>query len=93
MPAEDDGSRDNPLLSRDSLAISDYRPKVEEQQWVSERDPIKLLSDWLLAEGLADAATLDAIGTKLTAEMDRAVEFAVGAPYPDPSEVNEDIFA
>jgi pimeloyl-ACP methyl ester carboxylesterase len=29
MPAEDDGSRDNPLLSRDSLAITDYRPKVD----------------------------------------------------------------
>jgi pimeloyl-ACP methyl ester carboxylesterase len=29
MPAEDDGSRDNPLLSRDSLAITDYQVKVD----------------------------------------------------------------
>jgi pimeloyl-ACP methyl ester carboxylesterase len=29
MPAEDDGSRDNPLLSDRSLAISSYRPDVE----------------------------------------------------------------
>lgn len=29
MPAGDDGSRDNPLLSRASLAITDYQPKVD----------------------------------------------------------------
>lgn len=29
MPADDDGSRDDPLLSRNSLAITDYRPKVD----------------------------------------------------------------
>jgi len=29
MPAEDDGSRDNPLLSDRSRAITDYRPDVE----------------------------------------------------------------
>jgi len=29
MPAEDDGSRDNPLLSDRSLAVSGYRPDVE----------------------------------------------------------------
>lgn len=29
MPAEDDGKRDDPLLSRASLAISDYYPKVD----------------------------------------------------------------
>ncbi|RAS70925.1 pimeloyl-ACP methyl ester carboxylesterase [Lentzea atacamensis] len=29
MPAEDDGTRDNPLLSRNSLAITDYQVKVD----------------------------------------------------------------
>lgn len=29
MPAEDDGTRDNPLLSRTSLAITDYQVKVD----------------------------------------------------------------
>jgi pimeloyl-ACP methyl ester carboxylesterase len=29
MPAGDDGSRDNPLLSRNSLAITDYEPKAD----------------------------------------------------------------
>ena len=75
------------------IARAYYRPKAEEQQWVSDRDPIKLLNDWLLKEGLADSATLEQIGTELTREMDAAVEFAVSAPYPDPSEVTQDIYA
>ncbi len=29
MPTDDDGTRDDPLLSRDSLAITDYQPKVD----------------------------------------------------------------
>jgi TPP-dependent pyruvate/acetoin dehydrogenase alpha subunit len=70
-----------------------YRPKAEEQQWISDRDPIKILNDWLLKEGLTDAAALEKIGAELTAEMDAAVEFAVAAPYPSPDEVNQDIYA
>jgi TPP-dependent pyruvate/acetoin dehydrogenase alpha subunit len=42
---------------------------------------------------MAERATLDAIQDKLVKEMDAAVEFAVNAPYPDPSRVTEDIYA
>ncbi len=70
-----------------------YRPKQEEQRWVSERDPITLHADWLIAEGGAHRATLDTIQSELTAEMDAAVEFAVNSPYPDPSRVDEDVYA
>ena len=70
-----------------------YRPKQEEQRWVSERDPVALHAAWLLGEGVADQAALDRIQSELTAEMDAAVEFAVNAPYPDPSRVDEDVYA
>jgi TPP-dependent pyruvate/acetoin dehydrogenase alpha subunit len=75
------------------IARTYYRPKAEEQQWVNDRDPIKILNDWLIKERLADVAALETIGAALTAEMDAAVEFAVNAPYPDPSEAAEDIYA
>jgi pyruvate dehydrogenase E1 component alpha subunit len=75
------------------IARTYYRPKQEEQHWVTERDPVKLHAQWLLSEGVADQATLDAITAELTAEMDAAVEFAVNAPYPDPSKVDEDVYA
>jgi TPP-dependent pyruvate/acetoin dehydrogenase alpha subunit len=42
---------------------------------------------------LADRAALDAIHEKMVKEMDAAVEFAVNAPYTDPSRVTEDVYA
>jgi pyruvate dehydrogenase E1 component alpha subunit len=70
-----------------------YRPKQEEQRWMAERDPIALHADWLMAEAVADRSALDRIHAGLTAEMDAAVEFAVNAPYPDPGQVDEDVYA
>ena len=70
-----------------------YRPKQEEQLWKTERDPITLLSDWLVKEKLADRSQLDAIQKEVKAEVDQAVQFAVAAPYPAPDKVDQDIYA
>ena len=75
------------------IAREYYRPKVEEQRWMSERDPVALLAASLVSEGLADQAMLDRIQGEVAAEMDAAVEFALNAPYPDPREVDEDVYA
>ena len=52
-----------------------------------------LHGEWLMANGVADRAALDAIQDALIKEMDAAVEFAVGSPYPDPNKVDQDIYA
>jgi TPP-dependent pyruvate/acetoin dehydrogenase alpha subunit len=70
-----------------------YRSKQEEQKWRSERDPIKNLVTWMLDRKLVDAAQLSQMESELTAEMDKAVEFAVAAPYPSPEEVEQDVYA
>jgi len=70
-----------------------YRPKQEEQQWMSERDPIALHAARLVAEGAADRPALDRIQSEVAAEMDAAVEFAINAPYPDPGKVDQDVYA
>jgi pyruvate dehydrogenase E1 component alpha subunit len=75
------------------IARAYYRAKTEEEQWRSERDPIALHAARLLQQRVADQAALDRIAEELAAEMDRAVEFAVNASYPDPSKVTEDIYA
>jgi pyruvate dehydrogenase E1 component alpha subunit len=75
------------------IARAYYRPKTEEQQWVNERDPLKLFIDAVLAEGALDKAALDAIEQELVTEMDAAVQFAINAPYPDPSKVDQDVYA
>jgi TPP-dependent pyruvate/acetoin dehydrogenase alpha subunit len=70
-----------------------YRSKQEEQRWVSERDPIKLLGDWLVEQKLADKAQLDRNHDEAAAEIEKAVAFALNAPYPSADQVEEDVYA
>jgi acetoin:2,6-dichlorophenolindophenol oxidoreductase subunit alpha len=70
-----------------------YRSKQEEQDWKTKRDPIKLHADWLIAQGLADEARLQEIDAEVHDEMKAAADFAVAAPYPPASEVDEDVYA
>jgi TPP-dependent pyruvate/acetoin dehydrogenase alpha subunit len=70
-----------------------YRTKHEEQQWKTERDPIKMHAKWLLAQGYADAAELDRIAPEARAEMEAAVKFAIASPYPSVDQVEQDVYA
>ena len=70
-----------------------YRSKQEEQTWKSERDPIKNYTQWLIEQKLADQEQLSQIESELMLEMDKAVEFAIAAPYPKPEEVDQDVYA
>jgi pyruvate dehydrogenase E1 component alpha subunit len=69
-----------------------YRTKDEEQLWRSERDPLARLGQWLLTAGLVDDAGLKQIEDEARAEVEQAVAFALEAPFPDPSEVTEDVY-
>ncbi|MGB7220300.1 MAG: thiamine pyrophosphate-dependent dehydrogenase E1 component subunit alpha [Vicinamibacterales bacterium] len=75
------------------IARAYYRPKAEEQEWVTQKDPVTLHGEWLMANGVTDRAALDAIQAELVTTMDAAVEFAVKSPYPDASRVTEDVYA
>ena len=70
-----------------------YRSKKEEQQWMTGRDPIKNLGDWLTNQNLADTALFRRLQSEIEAEMKMAVEFAIAAPYPKLDEVDQDVYA
>jgi TPP-dependent pyruvate/acetoin dehydrogenase alpha subunit len=70
-----------------------YRAKQEEQKWMAERDPIKLLTDWLIGQKLANKAQLDEIQSQAKSEIDAAVDFAMKAPYPGLDQVEENVYA
>jgi pyruvate dehydrogenase E1 component alpha subunit len=70
-----------------------YRAKQEEQQWKTERDPIQVLTNWLAGQPAASDAVLEKIRTEAQAEIEKAVQFAMAAPYPDASKVTEDVYA
>ncbi len=70
-----------------------YRAKQEEMEWRAERDPIKVLTSWLLGENIAAQSQLDEIQTQAKTEIDAAVAFALQAPYPAVDKVGEDVYA
>ena len=60
-----------------------YRPPGELERWL-ERDPLPRARARLLAEGVAEEQVL-AVEGDVEARMERAVEAALAAPYPDPA--------
>jgi len=70
-----------------------YRSKEEEEQWKTERDPLKLLGDWLIEQGIAESGTFEQIKQQVQAEIEEGEQFALNAAYPDPSEVEQDVYA
>ncbi|MGO8950259.1 MAG: thiamine pyrophosphate-dependent dehydrogenase E1 component subunit alpha [Ktedonobacterales bacterium] len=70
-----------------------YRSKEEEEFWKEERDPITILSNWLLQEKLTDEVHLESIRAEAQAEVDAGVEFGLNAPFPSASEVTDHVYA
>jgi pyruvate dehydrogenase E1 component alpha subunit len=70
-----------------------YRSKQEEQEWKTNRDPIKNFAQWLVEQNFSDDGKLKEIQEEVRAEMKAAVEFAIAAPYPTPDQVDQDVYA
>jgi len=70
-----------------------YRPKSEENQWRTERDPLTLFGARLVAAGVMDEQALADVEAAVRQEAAAAVEFALAAPFPDPSEVTLHVYA
>jgi acetoin:2,6-dichlorophenolindophenol oxidoreductase subunit alpha len=65
-----------------------YRSKNEEEEWARDRDPIGLLG-----ARIGDEQALTEMRARVEAELAEAVAYALAAPYPDPREVVEDVYA
>jgi len=69
-----------------------YRSKDEEQDWKENRDPIIRFRSWLVSEGIASEAEIDAMNAEIKDDAATAVEYALNAKYPDVSEVDMHVF-
>jgi TPP-dependent pyruvate/acetoin dehydrogenase alpha subunit len=70
-----------------------YRTKEEELEWKSQRDPLKLFEAFLLERHITDAQDLEHIEQRVRAEIEAGVQFALNAAYPEPDEVDQDVYA
>lgn len=68
-----------------------YRTKEEELSW-RERDPIPNFADRLVAQGIATREEVDAVEAAAEKAVERATEFALSSPMPDPAELEKDVY-
>ena len=71
----------------------EYRSRDEEKEWMSQHDPLLTLSGRLVAQRLADDAVFERILADVKAEIDGGVQYALAAPYPEATQVDEDVYA
>jgi len=71
----------------------EYRSRDEEKEWMSTHDPLQTLSGRLVAQRLADDAVFERILADVKAEIDGGVQYALAAPYPEATQVDEDVYA
>ena len=72
--------------------VPTYRSEEELEHW-KQRDPIDIHKKLLLSQDIATQAEIDQIEEEVMKQIDEAVEFARESPYPDPSELFDDMFA
>jgi pyruvate dehydrogenase E1 component alpha subunit len=71
----------------------EYRTREEEREWIGQHDPLRTLAGRLTAQRLADEAVFERIQGDVKAEIDGGVQYALSAPFPDPNEVDQHVYA
>lgn len=68
-----------------------YRTKEEVEQW-KMRDPLEMVRDRILTNGIATEADLDVIDAKVKEIVEASVKFAEESPYPEPEAAFQDVY-
>ena len=71
---------------------TDNRASEELDFW-RERDPIVRFGRHLVDAGAATEARLEELAAQAAAEIEDAAEYALGSPYPEPADVEDDVYA
>jgi pyruvate dehydrogenase E1 component alpha subunit len=69
-----------------------YRPADEVEAW-RRRDPIVLLRERLVVEGVLDEAEISQLEAEVEAKVKAAADFALASPKPSPEAAYEDVYA
>ena len=79
-------------LGMNRIVRASYRSDEEMEHW-KQRDPIDIHKTLLLSQDIAPQAEIDQMEDEIKKQINGAVEFARESPYPDPSELFDDMFA
>jgi pyruvate/2-oxoglutarate/acetoin dehydrogenase E1 component/TPP-dependent pyruvate/acetoin dehydrogenase alpha subunit len=68
-----------------------YRTREEEAEWKA-RDPLTILRNNLIKWKMATESEMDDIQAQAEASIEKATKFALESPYPDVSELMDDVY-
>ena len=69
-----------------------YRSKEEIEEYKENKDPINLFRDKLLKEGVLTDDKIKALDKAAKDEAEASAEFALASPFPDVSELMDDVY-
>ena len=69
-----------------------YRSKEEIEEYKTNKDPLNLFREKLIKEGNITEDQIKTIDNRAKGDADASAEFADASPYPDPSELMDDIY-
>ncbi|MEA2015447.1 MAG: thiamine pyrophosphate-dependent dehydrogenase E1 component subunit alpha [Actinomycetota bacterium] len=69
-----------------------YRTKEEVRKW-KEKDPIKKYKNILFEQGVLTEERDKEIGKEVKSSIEEAVEFAKESQFPDPEEIEDDVYS
>lgn len=69
-----------------------YRTKEEIQKYMHDHDPVTLWKDQLISEGLITEDEFKTMMREAGDEAEEAARFAIQSPYPDESEILDDVY-
>jgi pyruvate dehydrogenase E1 component alpha subunit len=79
-------------LGLNRIVRDPYRSDDEVEDW-KQRDPILIHKERLLEQGIATQQEIDRMEDEIKEQIQEAITFARESPYPEPSELFEDMFA
>jgi len=68
-----------------------YRTREEEKFW-KERDPIKIFSNRMVAEGILTLEEIKLTEEEVIKSIEQAVDYAIKSPFPEPKELYTDLY-
>ena len=69
-----------------------YRDEAEIAAWKNNNDPVKRFADYLTHKNILTGKLNKQIRDEVATELEDAVAFADGSPFPEPPEALEDLF-
>jgi pyruvate dehydrogenase E1 component alpha subunit len=70
---------------------ADYVPRELREEW-AQRDPISSLEKRMVEKDWVTTGEVEHLYAEIKKELDAAVEWAEKSPYPDPSELMDNVY-